>query len=217
MLLKMTLVGAEWVLWILFLMSFISIGIIADRLFYFYGHKVNGASLGEQLSKLLRAGDLQGAYELVAEEENIEGQVVKAGLIASQKGPEVCSETMLSVKARERGEVDARLAILGTIGSNAPFVGLLGTVLGIIKAAHDMGEQAAGSADPGAVMAGVFEALVATAVGLCVAIPAVVFFNYFQRKVKATMGQVDSLAHLVLAGVQPARKTSSSHATPART
>jgi biopolymer transport protein ExbB len=97
---------------------------------------------------------------------------------------------------------------LGTIGSNAPFVGLLGTVLGIIKAAHDMGAEANGG-DPGAVMAGVFEALVATAVGLCVAIPAIVFFNSFNRKVKHTMAQVDSLAHLVLTYV-PAQRTSSS-------
>lgn len=109
---------------------------------------------------------------------------------------------MLAAKARMRPIVDARLSILATIGSNAPFVGLLGTVLGIVKAAHDLSGGGTGTGDPNAVMAGVFEALVATAVGLFVAIPAVVAFNLLQRRVRNTMANVDSLAHLVLANVR---------------
>lgn len=206
--LNMTLMGAEWVLWVLILLSFLSIGIVVDRFLYFQRQQVDGVALAENLSQCLRAGNLQAAWELVANGDNIESQVVAAGLASAKKGAHACSEAMLSVKARERGNVDSKLSILGTIGSNAPFVGLLGTVLGIIKAAHDMGAESSGG-DPGAVMAGVFEALVATAVGLCVAIPAIVFFNSFQRKVKATMAQVDTLAHLVLTYV-PAQKTSSS-------
>ena len=206
--LNMTLMGAEWVLWVLILLSFLSVGIVVDRFLYFQRQHVDGAALAENLSQNLRAGNLQAAWELVANGDNIESQVVAAGLASAKKGAQACSEAMLSVKAREKGNVDSKLSVLGTIGSNAPFVGLLGTVLGIIKAAHDMGQQSGGSGDPGAVMAGVFEALVATAVGLCVAIPAIVFFNSFQRKVKSTMAQVDSLAHLVLTFV-PAHKSAS--------
>src|SRR6186713_1150301 len=109
---------------------------------------------------------------------------------------------MHSVKARMRPALDANLSILATIGSNAPFIGLLGTVLGIVKAAHDLAGGGSGTGDPNAVMAGVFEALVATAVGLFVAIPAVVAFNLLQRRVRNTMANVDSLAHLVLANVR---------------
>ena len=113
---------------------------------------------------------------------------------------------MLSAKARTRSRLEARLAMLGTIGSNAPFIGLLGTVLGIVKAAHDM-SSASGSAnaDPNAVMAGVFEALVATAVGLCVAIPAVIAYNLLQRRVRVINANTDSLAHLVLSSLRPDR------------
>jgi biopolymer transport protein ExbB len=78
----------------------------------------------------------------------------------------------------------------------------LGTVLGIVKAAHDLSGGKAGAGDPNAVMAGVFEALVATAVGLCVAIPAVVAFNLLQRRVRNIMASADSLAHLVLANIR---------------
>ena len=91
----------------------------------------------------------------------------------------------------------ARLAFLGTLGNNAPFIGLFGTVLGIIRAFHDL----AGSAMQGtqAVMAGIAEALVATGVGLLVALPAVATYNAFMRHVEQPSSAADSLAHEILA------------------
>jgi biopolymer transport protein ExbB len=88
------------------------------------------------------------------------------------------------------------LIVLGTLGNNAPFIGLFGTVLGIIKAFSDLAENTQGGAD--VVMAGISEALVATAVGLIVAIPAVIAFNYFNRRVRAVTTATDDLAHTIL-------------------
>ena len=201
-LLKLTLVGAEWVLWILVLLSVISVALIVDRCIYFYVRRIDADALGEELEKALQAGDVRGAFDLVKGSDAIECVVVAAGLPALRRGATACGEAMLAAKARMRPIVDARLSILATIGSNAPFVGLLGTVLGIVKAAHDLSGGVTGTGDPNAVMAGVFEALVATAVGLFVAIPAVVAFNLLQRRVRNTMANVDSLAHLVLANVR---------------
>jgi biopolymer transport protein ExbB len=215
--LKLTLVGAEWVLWVLVILSFVSVGIIVDRLWYFAEHRVDIAELAAKLEQFLRAGDLKSAWQLVAGSDAIECVVVAAGLAAVGRGTQACSEAMLSAKARTRSRLEARLAILGTIGANAPFIGLLGTVLGIVKAAHDMSVQSgtSGAADPSLVMAGVFEALVATAVGLCVAIPAVVAFNLLQRRVRTTNAQVDSLAHLVLSSLR-ADRSSQQVASPVR-
>jgi biopolymer transport protein ExbB len=202
-LLKLTLVGAEWVLWLLLILSVISIALIVERALYFYNHRVDAEELGQKLEGLLSNGDVRTAWELVNGSDNIEHEVVAAGLPALRRGATACSEAMLSAKARLRPLLDARLGVLATIGANAPFIGLLGTVLGIVKAAHDLsGGGAAGQGDPNAVMAGVFEALVATAVGLFVAIPAVVSFNLFQRRVRNTLANVDSLAHLVLSNVR---------------
>ena len=201
-LLKLTLVGAEWVLWILVLLSVISVALIVDRCIYFYVRRIDADALGEELEKALQAGDVRGAFDLVKGSDASECVVVAAGLPALRRGATACGEAMLAAKARMRPIVDARLSILATIGSNAPFVGLLGTVLGIVKAAHDLSGGGTGTGDPNAVMAGVFEALVATAVGLFVAIPAVVAFNLLQRRVRNTMANVDSLAHLVLANVR---------------
>ena len=197
--LRATNMGAEWVLWVLILLSLISVGIIVERVTYFRAHFVDGDALGSQLRLRLQSGEIRSAIELVAGHEAIECQVVAAGLAEMTHGSTACGEAMLSAKARERRHLDASLGLLGSIGSNAPFIGLLGTVLGIIKAAHDLVGAGAAAGDANAVMAGVFEALVATAVGLFVAVPAVLSFNYFQRKVKIALLQTDALAHLVLA------------------
>src|SRR5262245_47719727 len=200
--LRIAFIGAEWVLWVLLLLSFVSVGIIVDRFLYFRSNFADDEHLAAQLPEFLRAGDIKGAWELASASDSVAGKVMTAGLQTMRRGAEACSEAMQSAKSRYKGLLDARLSILGTIGANAPFIGLMGTVLGVIKAAADMKTQA--GADPGALRAGVFEALIATAVGLFVAIPAVVAYNYFLRQVRSAMAQIDSLAHLVLANVHAA-------------
>lgn len=198
MFLKLAFVGSEWVMWILLILSFVNVSIVVERILYLRRTKIDEGMLHETLTNMLRGGDLQGAYNTVAGQEAVECGVVAAGLTAVHRGAHACSEAMLGAKAQLKGNLDARLSILGTIGSNAPFIGLMGTVLGIIKAANDLTGGSSGQANPNAVMAGVFEALVATAVGLLVAIPAVVCFNIFNRIVKTRMASIDALAHLVL-------------------
>ena len=199
--------GAEWVLWVLVVLSLISITVMIERWFYFRRHRDPNGLEGGELESALRAVDFPRAFELVRESQAIECVVVKAGLQAFNRGPSAIAESMASAKARERLKLEALLPILGTLGNNAPFVGLLGTVLGIIKASHDMATaQGTQQTAANAVMGGVFEALVATAVGLFVAIPAVVAFNIFQRRVRAKVGRADVLAHLLLS-VVPAGPT----------
>jgi biopolymer transport protein ExbB/TolQ len=197
--LKLTYVGAEWVMWVLVALSIISVALIVERWLYFVRTRSGGADFAARLYEQLRAGQVQNAWQLVKDSHEycIESAVVAAGLVSLRNGAQATGEAMQSAKARMRPELDANLSILATIGSNAPFIGLLGTVLGIIKAAHELTADAAQSS-PSAVMSGVFEALVATAVGLFVAIPAVVAYNLFQRRVRKRLAEVDSLAHLIL-------------------
>jgi biopolymer transport protein ExbB len=110
---------------------------------------------------------------------------------------------MASAKSRVRVDLERNLGVLGTLGNNAPFVGLFGTVLGIIKAFADLSRNQTGGAS--AVMSGISEALVATAVGLMVAIPAVVAYNFFQGRVRKALARVDALAHLVLSAAPAAK------------
>lgn len=213
--LKVAFAGSEWVLWVLLAINFVSVAVIVERILYLMRNKVDGEALGAKLEPLLRAGDVRGAWNLVHESEAMPCAVVAAGLASIARGAEACSEAMQSAKARIKPLVEARLSILGTIGSNAPYVGLLGTVLGIIKAAHDLTGEGAG-ADPNAVMAGVFEALIATAFGLFVAIPAVVFYNIFQRQARGIIQQTDALAHQVLSHVRNERRSAPAQQQPAQ-
>ncbi len=197
--LSFTLLGSEWVLWVLIALSIISIAIMIERAYYFATHRIDAAPLGDELRRLLRKGDIEGARKRLKDGRTVEEAVAAAGLAEAERGTEAVGEAMLATKATERLKLERNLAVLGTLGNNTPFIGLFGTVLGIIKASHDLtGAQAGGGQAANAVMSGVFEALVATAVGLLVAIPAVVAFNVFNRRVRATMSGVDSLAHTII-------------------
>jgi biopolymer transport protein ExbB len=195
--LAFTLLGAEWVLWLLIALSVISFAIMIERAYYFLTHQVDIDSLGTDLRRLLGKGAIADARSRVKGSDSAEMTVVAAGLDEVERGVDAVAEAMIGRKAHERMRLERNLAFLGTLGNNAPFIGLFGTVLGIIRAFHDLsGNQAGGVA---VVMAGISEALVATAVGLMVAIPAVIGFNYFNRRVRMTLANIDNLAHVVLA------------------
>jgi biopolymer transport protein ExbB len=101
-------------------------------------------------------------------------------------------------------KLERRLAFLGTLGNNAPFIGLFGTVIGVVQAFEALGRQGGAMAQEGAfsapteVMAAIAEALVATAVGLAVAIPAVAMYNFYQRLARAILANTDALGHVLL-------------------
>ena len=195
--LAFTLLGAEWVLWLLIALSIVSFAIMIERAYYFLTHGVDVDSLASDLRRMLGKGAIADARSRVKGSDAAEMTVVAAGLDEVERGVDAVAEAMVGRKAHERMRLERNLAFLGTLGNNAPFIGLFGTVLGIIRAFHELsGNQAGGVA---VVMAGISEALVATAVGLMVAIPAVVGFNYFNRRVRQTLANVDALAHVVLA------------------
>src|SRR6185312_13707662 len=200
--LAFTLLGAEWVLWLLIGLSIVSFAIMIERAYYFLTHNVDVDSLGVDLRRMLAKGAVADARSRVKGSDSAEMTVIAAGLDEVERGVDAVAEAMVGRKAHERMRLERNLAFLGTLGNNAPFIGLFGTVLGIIRAFHDLsGNQAGGvgSGSAAVVMAGISDALVATAVGLMVAIPAVVGFNYFNRRVRQTLANVDSLAHVVLA------------------
>jgi len=201
-LLSFTLLGAEWVLWLLLFLSILSVAIMVERALFMRAPRLDLETIRRKLPDLLAKKETSAALALFGNGRGPEGRVAKAGLEAFDRGRDAVGDAMAGVKAAERMALEQRLGILGTLGNNAPFVGLFGTVLGIIKAFSDLAQNRAGGAD--VVMAGISEALVATAVGLLVAIPAVVAFNIFQGRIRRTMARIDALAHLLLSvGAQP--------------
>jgi len=196
--LAFTLLGSEWVLWLLVLLSILSVAVMVERGIAMSGRWVDFEGAGEKLQGAIAKGDLKAARELLGEPKSPEVRVALVGLEQLPRGITPAVEAMASARSRERLALEKHLGILGTLGNNAPFIGLFGTVIGIIKAFADLARNQGGGA--AVVMAGIAEALVATAVGLLVALPAVVAFNVFQGRIRRTLGRVDAIAHMILSG-----------------
>ena len=195
-----SLLGAEWVMWVLIFLSLISITIMIERLIFFIGQRTDVATLGKELGKRLREQDFKGAKEVADKTKGIAAEVAKIALVEAKHGPEALDEAAQGAIITERMRLEKNLAFLGTVGNNAPFIGLFGTVIGIIQAFHDLSLNTQGGAST--VMSGISEALVATAIGLLVAIPAVAAFNTFQRRIKTLVGDANALTHMLLASMR---------------
>jgi biopolymer transport protein ExbB len=198
-LLTFTLFGSEWVLWLLIFLSVLSVAVMVERGIAMSGRLRDFESVSEKLHKALASGDVKVARAILGDGRSPEARVALVGLDELPRGSNAAVEAMASARARERLTLEKHLGILGTLGNNAPFIGLFGTVLGIIKAFADLAKNQGGGA--AVVMAGIADALVATAVGLLVALPAVVAFNIFQGRIRRTMGRIDTLAHLILTAI----------------
>lgn len=121
---------------------------------------------------------------------------LKAALDLTTSNSEAIDRVTRTHLVEQRQELEKGLTVLATLGSNAPFIGLFGTVLGIIRAFGELASQTQGSQT---VIAGVSEALIATAVGLLVAIPAVVAYNYFQLQVRNALSTCEAVRDLWVA------------------
>lgn len=194
-----TLLGAEWVMWVLVALSVVSIAIMIERAMYFLGQRPNVAALIADLRGALAGGDHAAAAKRLEGAKGVTVAVARAMLADAGLGAASAGESGASAATREKLKLERNLTYLGTVGNNAPFIGLFGTVIGIIQAFHDLSLNTKGGA--ATVMSGISEALVATAMGLLVAIPAVIAFNIFQRRIRAIMGDAESLQHSLLAAL----------------
>lgn len=199
----MTNFGAGWVMWLLVVLSVMSVAVMLERGWFYWSLRDDIAKLAGDLRAQLREGDLDSARRKLEASPSAEAAVVVAGLLEADRGPKAAEEAMQGAAALQRMKLERRLAFLGTLGNNAPFIGLFGTVIGVVKAFESLGRQeaavAATAMAPQAVMAAIAEALVATAVGLAVAIPAVVMYNLFQRQSKAILANTEALSRVLLA------------------
>ena len=195
-LLGLTLLGAEWVLWLLLSLSVVSVAIILERGLFFMRTRLDFSSFLHALGESLAQRDYAKAEQLCKQHATLETDVALQGLQTRGKGAQVMEGSMSGVISSSRYKLDRGLVVLGTLGNNAPFIGLFGTVIGIIKAFHDLASNPDGG--PAVVMAGISEALVATAVGLMVAIPAVIAFNAFTRIVKTKIANAHAVVQAVL-------------------
>ncbi len=174
----LALSGGGWVIWALILSSIGGIAVAYDRWKLFKEESKALASLRPAFLAALAAEDLAAAGKAVKSNPGAASRILSE------------PENLAAALSDEKRHLEGRLLWLGTLGNNAPFVGLFGTVLGVIKAFHDLAESGAG---PEVVMSGLSEALVATAVGLLVAIPSVLAFNFLQKLMRDLLSETEAL------------------------
>lgn len=191
-----SLLQAEWVLYFLLVIFVACIVVMAVKFAWFGINRLRARKLQGRVGVLLADGDVESFKSDVEDMDGAEAWVLRHALRYADAGTEVVEKQMDVALASRKARMEQGIVFLGTVGSNAPFVGLFGTVLGVIRAFRDLSlETDQGAA---AVMSGISEALVATAVGLMVAIPAVVAFNYLTRQVKSVMTNSSALNEQVL-------------------
>ena len=192
--------GSRWVLWLLIILSIAAGAVVLERLWFFVRERLPRRQIAEML-EALRTSGAKAALKALGDVRSLDAAVARACLDHLSEGPAAVEEQVAAVLESQRIRYERGLAYLGTLGSNAPFVGLFGTVLGIVRAFHDLARSSA-SLGTQAVMAGIAEALVATAVGLLVAIPAVATYNVLMRHVETALASAGTLGHRILAHVK---------------
>jgi len=203
-LLSLPVFRSEWVLWLLLGLSLLSVAVMVERWLFYRRRKLDFEPLKDDFAKALDKGDFDAAAKLLAQYDTLETNVTLTGLRGYEKGPESVEDLIAGAMSRGKVEYERRLSILATLASNAPYIGLFGTVLGIVRSFKEMSKDIANAS--AGVMAGIAEALVATAVGLLVAIPAVVAYNVFKSMVKDSVTNTESLCRVLMAELKSAGK-----------
>ncbi len=199
-LMELPIFEAEWVLWLLILLSIASVAVMAERFIFYRKHAIDVDAVRSRLTNYLSSGDLMGAAKFLEKFDSLETNTVLFGLRDYARGPEAVEDLLGAAARKERARYEKRLSFLATVASNAPFIGLFGTVLGIIRAFKDLSNNMAEAS--GAVMGGIAESLIATAVGLLVAIPAVVAYNMLKGRVKQISDDGNMMTATLLASLK---------------
>lgn len=206
-LLAIALISTEWIIWILLLLSILSVAVIIERFFVLRLKRGDLERLKQRIGAAMRK-DNNAGIENILRQDNSSAAKILLETIQNTKKMGLAFEDSLDIAiSEERLRLESRISILGTLGNNAPFIGLFGTVLGIINAFHSLAQNTKGG--PTIIMTGISEALIATALGLFIAIPAVGAYNYFVRRIKKIIVSAENFTRMLAPVCMTAEKEKS--------
>jgi biopolymer transport protein ExbB len=172
-----------WDMWLLLALSIVGLAVVIERLVFFASQHGDTKGLLRAIGQKIAGDDIDGAIKVCRSQRGMLPRILEFGLQRGEKNRADITDALSIALMEHLNALERNLGIIGTIAVIAPFVGLFGTVLGIIRAFQDIALK--GNSTPAVVAAGVSEALVTTATGLIIAVIAVVFFNYFKTRIKA--------------------------------
>jgi biopolymer transport protein ExbB len=217
-----TIISGGPAMWILLVLSVVAIAIVIERLLFISSQHSDSKGLLRALGQKIAANDLSGAIKVCQQNKGMLPKILEFGLKRGEKNRADITDALSIALMEHLNALERNLGIIGTIAVISPFVGLFGTVLGIIRAFQDIALK--GNSTPAVVAAGVSEALITTAAGLFVAVVSVIFFNYFKSRIKAynqemivAANQLAEMLHFHNTGAPiPTDLYQPSAATPAR-
>jgi biopolymer transport protein ExbB len=188
-------------MWPILLCSIIGLAVIIDRYVVIRKARINVPAFMIRIRGFIKKKDISGAVSHCMEEKSPVANVVRKGLKKYKLGHERVKESIENAGNQEVSKLEKGLPILATISGIAPLLGFLGTVTGMISAFMRI-EDLQGSANPSDLAGGIWEALITTAFGLIVGIPALAFYNYLVSAVKKLVGEIEMVANDVVDVVQ---------------
>ena len=192
------LIGDVWVLWVLVGCSILAVAVIVERGRILRRVDANNRRDVSTIEKAFDAGSIEKYMHASASKSPGPALLIARDLVRNRaRDGRALNDLLRSHLIRERTELDRNIVVLSTLGNNAPFIGLFGTVLGVIKAFHDL--AVSGSTGITVVMSGISAALVMTALGIFVAIPAVIANNYFRTRINRILDESESLGLRLIA------------------
>ena len=188
-------------MWPILLCSIIGLAVVIDRYIVIRKARINVPAFMVRIRGFIKKKDISGAVSHCMEEKSPIANVVRKGLKKYRLGHERVKESIENAGSQEVSKLEKGLPILATISGIAPLLGFLGTVTGMISAFMRI-EDLQGSANPSDLAGGIWEALITTAFGLIVGIPALALYNYFVSAVKKLVGEIEMVANDVVDVVQ---------------
>ncbi|MGA2614001.1 MAG: MotA/TolQ/ExbB proton channel family protein [Spirochaetia bacterium] len=180
-------------MYVLLFCSLLSLAVIIDRLWTYWSMmKVNRAAFMRRIQGMIERKDRDGAVEICRETKAPFARVALAGLVLRSRDEKLIASTLERSVTTQASRLERLTSIVGTIGNTAVYIGLFGTVLGIIRAFRDI--SAMGTGGMAVVIGGVAEALITTATGLAVAVPSVIAYNYFVRRIDGFVNDMELCA-----------------------
>ena len=189
------------IMWPILLCSVLGLAAIVDRYVVLRKARINIPAFMVRIRGLLKKRDIAGAINYCIEEKSPVANIIRKGLKKYKLGHERIKESIENAGTQEVVKLEKGLSVLATVAGVAPLLGFLGTVTGMISAFMRI-EDLAGAANPSDLAGGIWEALVTTAFGLMVGIPALAFYNYFLNKVKRLVADMETVANDVVDVIQ---------------
>lgn len=194
-----------YIMWFILLSSVIGLAVVIDRFVVLRRAKINVPAFMVRIRGFIKKKDISGAISYCIQEKSPVANIVRKGLKKYRYGHDRVKDAIENAGSQEISKLEKGLPVLASVAGIAPLLGFLGTVTGMIQAFMTI-QDLAGAANPSDLAGGIWEALITTAFGLIVGIPALALYNYFLSSVKKLVGEMETVANDVIDVIQEGGK-----------